>query len=714
MAASGTVAKDQEIEFNALSGSLSMMSKVLNDVLDFNRMDSGKFESASRPYAFHQVMRSLFIPLQLATNARGLEFETDLDPNIDRLARALAYEAMGETPEHIRAHIEGHPDVDGIVVGDEARLRQIITNLASNACKFTPAGGRLTITTKLARPRFLENEDPLDFVFPLPEGKAAVTMGGGELKEKISAQRPLSADYLSQHDFNTRNEKTPLEMIVVRIEVTDTGCGIRPKDMMNSKLFSAFNQTEQGIQQGKLPAPCPNTGTRLTRALGGKGTGLGLALVRQIVKLTGGRLGVKSKIGQGSTFWVELPLGVGRKTFPASGPPATLETSSPPSDASGILAKELAKRQNHGLFDTPLNDPLAVAVDTAAFAAMRAELDPLKDASHSKLETTGNDNERHTKRSSKATSRTERPSNDPSPSRVESDVATPKARHPLHETETIPLDDLDFSSSPHDQTPTPGHDKPPSRSNRPNYVPLPSPPTFSDTGQLLEKQPPTTTSTVASSASSYSPLAAFDSSFAHCGSPSSSTAAVNIVPGLNVLVVDDDPLTRTLMTRILTRLGCQVTTAENGEMAIDIIMGVKGLSGLTPSTDSSKQLGPILEQPKKPPELLPSPGSGMSDGLAPDEHKFAVVFLDNQMPVMSGVRAVERLRQLGRTDFIVGVTGNALLSDQQEYLEAGVDRVLTKPVLERSLREILNVAEERRKSLLKETPTDSPGAPSSS
>ena len=46
-------------------------------------MDSGRFESVSRPYQFHKVMRSMFVPLKLATDARGLELVTDLDKNID-------------------------------------------------------------------------------------------------------------------------------------------------------------------------------------------------------------------------------------------------------------------------------------------------------------------------------------------------------------------------------------------------------------------------------------------------------------------------------------------------------------------------------------------------------------------------------------------------------------------------------------------------------
>jgi hypothetical protein len=47
-----------------------------------------------------------------------------------QIARYAAYSATGETSEAIERHLEAYPDVDGVVMGDEARLRQVITNLA--------------------------------------------------------------------------------------------------------------------------------------------------------------------------------------------------------------------------------------------------------------------------------------------------------------------------------------------------------------------------------------------------------------------------------------------------------------------------------------------------------------------------------------------------------------------------------------------------------
>jgi len=45
------------------------------------------FQSFLQPFAFHQVMRSLLIPLSLTTNARGLTLETYLDPTIDTVSQ---------------------------------------------------------------------------------------------------------------------------------------------------------------------------------------------------------------------------------------------------------------------------------------------------------------------------------------------------------------------------------------------------------------------------------------------------------------------------------------------------------------------------------------------------------------------------------------------------------------------------------------------------
>jgi signal transduction histidine kinase len=128
---------------------------------------------------------------------------------------------------------------------DGTRIRQILFNLLSNASKFTPEGGHVTVSAILTRA-------------PLP----------------VPAERAGDTARLVSRD-------------VVWISVRDSGVGMTQEDM--PKLFHEFSQVDSSASRQQ------------------QGTGLGLALSRRFVEMHGGTIGAESVYGAGSTFWFILP-----------------------------------------------------------------------------------------------------------------------------------------------------------------------------------------------------------------------------------------------------------------------------------------------------------------------------------------------------------------------------------------------------------------------
>ena len=105
-------------------------------------------------------------------------------------------------------------------------------------------------------------------------------------------------------------------------------------------------------------------------------------------------------------------------------------------------------------------------------------------------------------------------------------------------------------------------------------------------------------------------------------------------PGAKVLVVDDGQANRRLISLIMSKASCEVTTCENGLEAIDHIA----------------------------------------------KSEFDLVFMDMQMPVMDGYTATRKLRESGSELPIVALTANAMQGDREKCIEAGCTGFLSKPV----------------------------------
>ena len=151
-----------------------------------------------------------------------------------------------------RIHLELDTGDDlGVPLLDMRKTKQIVYNLLSNAVKFSASGGRVILRTR----------------------RVSRTSVG-----TLPGTWPVHSFPLSDNEYNE----------FLEISVSDGGIGISKENM--AKLFQAFRQIDSSLAR-KF-----------------EGTGLGLAMVKQLAELHGGAVAVASAEGEGAIFAVWLPL----------------------------------------------------------------------------------------------------------------------------------------------------------------------------------------------------------------------------------------------------------------------------------------------------------------------------------------------------------------------------------------------------------------------
>jgi two-component system, sensor histidine kinase and response regulator len=115
-------------------------------------------------------------------------------------------------------------------------------------------------------------------------------------------------------------------------------------------------------------------------------------------------------------------------------------------------------------------------------------------------------------------------------------------------------------------------------------------------------------------------------------------------------VVDDADSNRKLLAMLLNNKGLVTNSKENGQEAVDLV--------------------------------------------TEDLNAYKLVFMDNVMPVMNGSDAARALRAGGYLHMIVGVTGNSLEDDLNEFLASGADMAVAKPFKKLTLDLLLEFIDE--------------------
>lgn len=263
--------KEQRQLLDVMLSSGDLVLQLINDILDLSKVESGVMKLESTKFRPREVVKHV-----LQTAAASLQKELTLEGNVA-------------------------DDVPIEVIGDVLRIRQILTNLISNAVKFTHEG-KVGIKLWVESEQYNEVSTAENFAVASSEVIECGDMEtSGSSKSEDHEECSTLSGKASVSNDDTKKSHHPHEKVVrLCCDVYDTGIGIPEKAIPS--LFKKYMQVSADH----------------ARKYGG--TGLGLAICKQLVELMGGHLTVTSQEHRGSTFTFVLPCKVPLKRGHFDGP----------------------------------------------------------------------------------------------------------------------------------------------------------------------------------------------------------------------------------------------------------------------------------------------------------------------------------------------------------------------------------------------------------
>ena len=229
---------------------------LINQALDLSKIEAGRMMIDPKNFDLYRLLDDLQDMFQLRAKSQELQ---------------LLFEREAEVPQYVRT--------------DDVKLRQVLINILSNAIKFTQSGA------VVLRVRKLENSGVVDLL----DSPTVVF----DTTTSIRDFSIISSDYATVELREEAEDSTRFQVIFLQFEIEDTGVGIAAEELGN--VFNAFVQTASGQKTQK-------------------GTGLGLTISRQFVRLMGGEIVVESQLELGTTFKFEIPVGAAYAADVPAGP----------------------------------------------------------------------------------------------------------------------------------------------------------------------------------------------------------------------------------------------------------------------------------------------------------------------------------------------------------------------------------------------------------